>query len=253
MGREIMNNQIEARFYSEALGRYMHFAALIPGLSKPPYSVIYLLHGRGDDHKQWVQATSIATRELGDHMIVFPNGESGRYVNSEVGNYEDYIVKDLVPLIDTWFPTHAHRTSRSIGGFSMGGFGAMMLGLKHYDLFSAISAHSASYDHPNWKFRERPWYGADPPNHPVVRACGEAENDCRALARRAHNSGSELAISMDCGTEDERLVSSYALSACLDEIGLKHQMIEYPGKHDWSYVESCVARDLSFLTSSRDI
>lgn len=53
-------------------------------------------------------------------------------------------MKELIPTIDKNFRTLAKREGRSIVGFSMGGFGALTLALKHIDTFSAIAALSAS-------------------------------------------------------------------------------------------------------------
>ncbi len=65
------------------------------------------------------------------------------YVNSELnGNYEDYIVGDLVEHIDNSFRTIAHRDSRAIFGASMGGYGALRYAMTQADVFGAAYSHS---------------------------------------------------------------------------------------------------------------
>jgi enterochelin esterase-like enzyme len=60
-------------------------------------------------------------------------------VNSPVtGNWEDFIVKDVVEHVDSNYRTIAKPDSRGIAGWSMGGFVAINLGLKHPDLFSVV-------------------------------------------------------------------------------------------------------------------
>ena len=75
------------------------------------------------------------------------SGESW-YVNSVVdpkARFEDFVVKDLVSYIDTNYRTIGSRESRAVAGVSMGGWGAMLLGLKHHQLFTAVGALSAPY------------------------------------------------------------------------------------------------------------
>ena len=62
-----------------------------------------------------------------------------QYVNSSaVGRYEDYITDEIVPFVESRF----RCGRRGIWGKSSGGFGAMILGMKHPDVFSALADHS---------------------------------------------------------------------------------------------------------------
>jgi S-formylglutathione hydrolase FrmB len=66
-----------------------------------------------------------------------------QYVNSPaLGRYEDYLVEELVPLVDSRFRTRADAGHRGVTGKSSGGFGAISLGMKHPDVFSAVACHS---------------------------------------------------------------------------------------------------------------
>lgn len=63
-----------------------------------------------------------------------------QYVNSSaVGNYDDYIVQELVPFIDEKFRTTGRH---AVMGGSSGGIGAFTLGAKHPDVFEAFADHS---------------------------------------------------------------------------------------------------------------
>lgn len=70
---------------------------------------------------------------------------AGFYVNATQApwnkhyNMYDYIIKELIPSIESAFPV---LTKRAISGHSMGGHGALTIGLKHSDLFTSISAFS---------------------------------------------------------------------------------------------------------------
>jgi enterochelin esterase family protein len=59
-----------------------------------------------------------------------------QYINSAAtGNYEDYLTKEIVSFIDENFRTLTQRESRAVTGKSSGGYGAMMLAMKHADIF----------------------------------------------------------------------------------------------------------------------
>jgi pimeloyl-ACP methyl ester carboxylesterase len=65
------------------------------------------------------------------------------YVNSPVsGNWEDFIINDVVGYVDKNYRTITSGDSRGIAGFSMGGFGALNLAMRHPDLFGAVYALS---------------------------------------------------------------------------------------------------------------
>lgn len=114
------------------------------------YPTVYILHGFSlgsgvlDDWgvvtKEWMDKL-VAAGEIQDMIAVIPNGQDayrgGFYTNSEVaGGYEDYIVNDLVAYVDAHYRTIPEAGSRGVGGHSMGGYGAFVLGMKHPDVFS---------------------------------------------------------------------------------------------------------------------
>ena len=112
------------------------------------YPVLYLLHGGGQDHRAFAARGWFAAQATRGLIIVTPNAGESWYVNSVVdpkAKFEDFVVKDLVSYIDTNYRTMASRQSRAVAGVSMGGWGAMLLGLKHHQLFAAVGALSAPY------------------------------------------------------------------------------------------------------------
>ena len=64
-----------------------------------------------------------------------------QYNNSTAtGNYEDYLTHEIVPFIDTELRTINDRTSRAVMGKSSGGYGALIMALRHADLFALVCA-----------------------------------------------------------------------------------------------------------------
>ncbi|MHC4371278.1 MAG: alpha/beta fold hydrolase, partial [Planctomycetota bacterium] len=91
----------------------------------------------------------IAAGDLKEMIVVMPDASNlyggSWYANSELtGNYEDYIVEDLVGYIDSNYRTVPSRDSRAIVGHSMGGHGAMKLAMKHPDVFGAVASHGGA-------------------------------------------------------------------------------------------------------------
>jgi len=123
------------------------------------YPVVYLLHGitdtddawinpwkKGGDPWQTVQGVmnrGIAEKRFGEMIVIMPDAKTNWggsfYTNSNVtGNWEDFIVKDLVTYIDGKYRTIARPNSRGIAGHSMGGYGAIKLGMKHPEVYSVV-------------------------------------------------------------------------------------------------------------------
>ena len=66
-----------------------------------------------------------------------------QYVNSSAtGRYEDYLVDEIVPFVDGKLRTLASRDHRGVTGKSSGGYGAMVLAMRHADVFGAMGSHA---------------------------------------------------------------------------------------------------------------
>jgi S-formylglutathione hydrolase FrmB len=123
------------------------------------FATLYLLHGSTARPEIWTDGdfqgmnlpTSmdqlIAAGIAREMIVVMPNGSnkylSSFYTNSIVtGNWEDYIVRDVVNYVDNHYRTIARPASHGIAGQSMGGYGSLMLAMKHPDIFGAVYALS---------------------------------------------------------------------------------------------------------------
>ena len=89
----------------------------------------------------------VASEKMGEVIVVAPDcftrlGGS-QYLDSPAsGRYETHLVDELVPEIDRRFRTRPERDARGVGGKSSGGFGALVLGMRHPDTFAAVACHS---------------------------------------------------------------------------------------------------------------
>jgi hypothetical protein len=118
------------------------------------YPVIYFLPNPFEetyrysfDHNdaQTLFDQAIATGVIGKFVLVAvdrntPLGSSW-YVNSPVtGNWEDFMIQEIVPYMDKNFKTMPHRNSRGIAGIFIGGYGAIRFGMEHPDVFGTVYA-----------------------------------------------------------------------------------------------------------------
>ncbi len=89
----------------------------------------------------------IAREGCGEMILVMPDcltrfGGSQYLNSSATGRYEDHVVRELVPEVDRRFRTLASRETRGVMGKSSGGYGALVLGMRHPDVFGAVACHS---------------------------------------------------------------------------------------------------------------
>jgi len=80
----------------------------------------------------------------------FTHYGGSQYINSTAtGDYEDYLTKEIVPFIDANFRTLRSRESRAVMGKSSGGYGSMIMALRHAELFGLVCSTSgdAYFEH----------------------------------------------------------------------------------------------------------
>jgi len=138
-------------FSSASLGDERTMLVMLPldyDTSVSRYPTLYLLHGYDADITDWARGTNLSAYATRHHLIIVtPDASRSWYVNS-VGNpkakFDDYIVKDVIEYMDAHFRTIPEPFARAIAGVSMGGFGAVLLGLEHHDMFAAIGSFSGA-------------------------------------------------------------------------------------------------------------
>lgn len=130
-----------------------------PGYSTDKkYPVLYMLHGFTDDQTTWInqskgRAHNILDNYLADGkivpmLVVFPNGALGDSSNMQnFGKFDDVLLNDLIPHIDSTYSTLADPVDRAVGGWSMGGGQSLKFGLPHTDVFNWIGAFAPAAHH----------------------------------------------------------------------------------------------------------
>lgn len=151
---------------SASLGEYREIQVYLPPgyddeeKADVTYPLIIFLHGANStpsSYSGFAKAAldnAISSGAIHDVIVAFPNGRGGVapflnpfYTNSIAnGDYEDFIIDDVIDYMDANYRTDGTAADRAIMGHSMGGYGSMELALKHPDMFAAVAAHSGPID-----------------------------------------------------------------------------------------------------------
>ncbi len=143
--------------HSRILNQDVHFSVCLPSgyfQTTKAYPVVYLLHGLGDDETAWLEYgrisqiadEEVAKGEIQPMIYIMPEGFRTYYVNDYLNTflYQDMLVNELVPYVDSLFRTKESIEQRAVMGYSMGGFGAFTLYLNHPDVFGVAVPLSTS-------------------------------------------------------------------------------------------------------------
>lgn len=132
--------------------------------TKTRYPVLYLQHGSFEDETGWaVQGKAnlildnlIADKKAVPMIVVMDNGYANKPVTGTADNtarpvsiFEDVVVNEIIPMIDTKFRTVANRQHRAIAGLSMGANQTMRIIMNNLDKFSAIGGFSGTPNYPS--------------------------------------------------------------------------------------------------------
>lgn len=201
------------------------------------YPVLYLLHGFGDHYSSWVEKSNVVEyARRYPLIIVMPEGGNGWYTNgtSSGSRWEDHLINEVIPYVREHYRTLQGQRMSAVAGLSMGGYGALKLGLKYHTQFSFAASLSGSL-----KITDSSEDLKRPPA--VARAATDAFGP-EGSAARAANSLSTLLddagqqapfIYLDCGTDDDLFPASRQFSALLLQKNVPHEYRERPGGHDW--------------------
>ncbi len=251
-------------FSSSALGMCVQMDVILPqrptgmiGISEQAkegkYPTLYLLHGMSDDHTIWQRRTSIE-RYAADKgiAVVMPCVHLSWYTDMYHGSkYWTYVSEELPAICRQFFPNMSdQREDTWAAGLSMGGYGAMKLGLRASDTFSKVVSFSGGLDvvdivERNMITGREYWENVFGPAEQVKGS----ENDLFACAERLKASGKALPeIYMWCGTEDFLYDQNIRMRDHLNALGYSLTYHETPGDHQWKYWDEHIQPALDWLT-----
>ena len=131
---------LQCRLRSKELKKAVEVNVIYPVADKAPAKVLYLLHGLSDDASIWMRLTSIERyAERRNLAVVMPDGGRGFYTDALKGaRYWSYVAEELPELMHKIFKLPKGAKNTFAAGLSMGGYGALKLGLRRPEEFSAV-------------------------------------------------------------------------------------------------------------------
>lgn len=240
---------VETNVWSRAMGKVVPVSLVLPDgygrQMKVRYPVAYLLHGLGGNHREYFERTGKVCESVDKYgfVAVCPDGMvSSWWIDSPVDSkvrYETFVANELVPWVDGHLRTQPERARRALVGASMGGYGAMMIGCAHKDVFGAVySIHGAVELRPfanvtRWFLAER----LDP-----EKTLGPVWERYSVLERAKNVSNGELELYMVIGSDDQHfLPGNRKLHELFSRNGVAHTYVEIRAKtqdesaHTWAF------------------
>ena len=257
---------LQASFFSQSLIREVQVSIILPadgmmGMPQRPerkFKTLYLLHGYSGATMDWLHNSKVVElAQALDIAIVMPAGENSFYVDqaSPTARYSTFVGQELVDFTRRLLPLSRERDDTFIAGLSMGGYGAIHNGLKHFETFGHIIALSsaligeevkASDDTPNNLGTNRAYFETVFGN---LDKFDESDNNVNALAERAKSAAEAAGLPLDlyiaCGWNDFLVFPNRAFHAHLDAIGLAHEYVEGPGTHDFVFWDDYIKRGMT--------
>lgn len=247
------------KFYSEALGIENEVYVVIPQkktkgqigvdgkVEDRKFKCLYLLHGLTDDHTIWMRRTSIeryATKY--GICVVMPNGGRSFYTNMKLGGqrYYDYVARELPAFITEMFNVSDKREDNFIAGLSMGGYGALKIGMRECHKFCAAAALSAVAHIKGTginRFGEalKPIFGEE--------ISIPDEDDLFLLAEMTEKKADKPRIYMTVGTEDFMYSENVMLKEKFESLDFDYTYREASGEHCWDFWDAEIQGILKWM------
>ena len=258
---------LEFTYKSKALKMNVSVNILLPekgnssdeaGAPNGTFKTVYLLHGVGANHADWVRKTNIEryASERGI-AVVMPAVERSWYADTAYGmNFLTFISTELPQVCRSYFKGMSpRREDNLIAGFSMGGYGALKAALTCPESFCGCASLSGAlditregrpYDLEQW----RGLFGYDLPDAAALKG---TKHDIFALAEKNHAANQPFPkLYLWCGTEDTLITANRNYHQLLDQLQIEHRYEESSGTHTWKYWDQYIQPALDYILSETD-
>ena len=256
---------IKLNYLSKALLRTVDVTVVLPTDTldldtmtynqKKEYKTLYLLHGIFGDQNDWLYGTRIqrfaSERGL---CVVMPSGENMFYVDQENTHnlYSQFIGEELVEMTRATFPLSHRKEDTFIAGLSMGGYGAIVNGLKYYNTFGFIAGLSSALMLDDWVDCKLPIIqGVDSKKYYEslfgdITKLKESGKDYYALVKKIpHDQLPKMYMCI--GTDDFLLATNRKYRDFLLEEKVDLTYEEGPGNHEWDFWDRYILKILDWL------
>lgn len=236
--KELPKGAEHRSFESASMKRAVGFTIYLPpdyASGEKRYPVAYYLHGMTDCESTHLELMGvlddgIRKGQVEPMILVYTMaGRTAWFSDAPDGSVmgETLIVKELIPHVDKTWRTVAGREGRALQGWSMGGHGALKLGLKYPELFSSVVAYGGGFltgeelaKRPGGWFQQM--FGGD-------AARFQADSPWELSRKNAEKVRGKLPIAMWVGSKDRLLEPNRKMRAQLDELKLSPEFEEIEG------------------------
>ena len=247
---------MQVEFASKVLGENVQMNVILPERTQEnigkPIPTLYLLHGMGGDHNDWMRYTSIERYVKDRYLaVIMPSTHMFWYTDMAYGlPYFTYLTAELPVVCRSLFRDLSDRREDNfIAGLSMGGYGALKAALSCPEQYGAAAALSASCDavaraeRPDPVNAGRYWEGI----FGTPEETEGSENDLYALAKQCAAGGVMPDLYQWCGTSDFLYEENTRLRDALKALGYCLRYEESEGDHLWECWDEKIQTVLNWL------
>ena len=275
-------------FYSPSVQIQLKYSVILPASynknSSEKHPVVYMLHGHTGNYTSWITYANLpvdlATQNNG--MIILPDGGNSWYVNwsgqtdGKPHRWEDMLVKDSIPDVAKKYRTINNKKARAIGGLSMGGYGALAVGLKNPNLFGFVFSTAGAIDFCqniksemardalDWNSPQL-WSDGDrtidvkdfstqterTPQGLVFKTAADADLYDPYLLIAKTDTASLPFIHIDCGTRDDFTKDAFEFVQQVKSKTNRYSFLILPGGHEVPYWEQSIRHTLLIMQQQK--
>ncbi len=246
---------ISCTFYSEILEKEVQAFVFLPAFTfkdkgfpeeeryfkKRKFKTLVLLHGYSGTFSSWQRNTRLEYyAEQNDLAVICPDGNNGHYSDWESGpRYLSFLNDEFLPATRSMFPLSTEKEDNFIGGYSMGGYGAVKWAFTYPDIFSHVINFSGGLNIlPRIEYYKK-MIGVEQ-TKAVFGNLDEIENSRHdiywLMQEYMKNDNSRLRIYSCSGTEDLPATEAHMLFVRIAEkLGYDITTFTGPGGHDFDF------------------
>lgn len=238
--------KLKSQILQTTVGIKLYFPTDLPAeVGYTVKGVLTLLHGYTNSGDDWIQMTA-APRYAADNglVLIMPDCGNSFYQNMMYGGaYKTFLTQEMPMLLGRMFKLPTRRDQNFIAGLSMGGYGALFLGLSRPDLYAGCASFSgaldlsmmlAASDHPGVREIFGPVFGD--------QLLLPQSSDLRVLAKRTAQlpAAQQPKILITNGLQDVEpyyiLQQNDAMHKVFHSLDLAHyRRIQWNGVHEWNF------------------
>ena len=228
--------------------------------SRKPDGIIYFLHGIGSSEEDFAEQSAAARYARDNNLVmVYPYGMQSFYNDMKYGpKYFTYITEELPEILKAVYGLEFPREKTFIAGLSMGGYGAMYLGLSRPDLYAGIANFSGAVDIKMMADEIKKMDKIEGDSSAFVQVFGEELEvpDDKNLFRLAEKVAAlpkeeQPMIFSCCGRQDDLFFlhdQNIRLKNHMEKLGFREYVYkEWDGIHEYAFWDRALVHAISFF------